>query len=176
MQEAQHPNRLRLLLAVAGLNQREAAREAYIPEGTFRHYVAGEQVIPKRDRIKLAQVIGCDIQDLAPQYDIQGGVPKKLASRSAMTDTKMKAESSFEERDGCFSFGRLKTSAMVLDGDGTEVYLPTNIHTYYDPQPATFFEEIEYAKKDIQQEQEENKIHGRPYQWNFLIEKWKMWI
>ena len=59
MQEAPHPNKLRMLLAVTGLNQREAAHEAGIPEGTLRHYVAGEQVIPRRDRIKLAQVIGC---------------------------------------------------------------------------------------------------------------------
>ena len=42
MQEAPHPNKLRMLLAIAGLNQREAAREAGIPEGTLRHYVAGE--------------------------------------------------------------------------------------------------------------------------------------
>ena len=69
MQEVPHPNKLRMLLAVAGLSQRETAREAGIPEGTLRHYVAGEQIIPRRDRAKLAQVIGCDVQDLAPQYD-----------------------------------------------------------------------------------------------------------
>src|SRR5215472_19159601 len=80
MQEASHPNKLRMLLALAGLNQREAAREAGIPEGTLRHYVAGEQVIPRRDRVKLAQVIGCDIQDLAPQYNGQDDIPKKLGS------------------------------------------------------------------------------------------------
>ena len=76
MQEAQHPNKLKRLLAIAGLNQREVARESGIPEGTLRHYVAGEQVIPRRDRVKLAHVIGCDIQDLAPQYHSQGDMPR----------------------------------------------------------------------------------------------------
>jgi transcriptional regulator with XRE-family HTH domain len=122
MQEAQHPNKLRMLLAIAGLNQREVSRESGIPEGTLRHYVAGEQVIPRRDRIKLARVIGCDIQDLAPQYDIQGD-SNKWGIKPIMTDNNMvKGPSLFEERDGCFSFGRLKTTLMVLDGDGTEAY------------------------------------------------------
>src|SRR5260370_35763705 len=166
MQEAQHPNRLKMLLAIAGLNQREVARESGIPEGTLRHYVAGEQVIPRRDRVKLAQVIGCDTQDLAPQYDIEGDTPKKLASRYTMTDERIKGVSSFEEWDGCFAFGRLKTTLMVLDGDGTEAYFPANIHTHYDPQPAVFFDEVIQAKKQIQQEQEEKQQNGEPHQWN----------
>jgi transcriptional regulator with XRE-family HTH domain len=155
MQEAQHPNKLRMLLTVAGLNQREVARESGIPEGTLRHYVAGEQVIPRRDRVKLAQVIGCDIQDLAPQYGIQGDVPKKFASKYTMTDERIKGVSSFEEWDGCFSFGRLKTTSMVLDGDGTEAYLSANIRTHYDPQPATFFDEVMQAKRQIEQEEKQ---------------------
>jgi transcriptional regulator with XRE-family HTH domain len=153
MREAQHPNKLRILLAVAGLNQREVARESGIPEGTLRHYVAGEQVIPRRDRIKLAQVIGCDIQDLAPLYDVRENMPKKSGSGYIMTEERTKRPLSYEEWDGCFSFGRLKTTSMVLDGDGTEAYLPANIHTHYDPMPATFFEEVMQTKRQIQQEE-----------------------
>jgi DNA-binding Xre family transcriptional regulator len=63
------------------------------------------------------------------------------------------ASFSFEEWDGCFSFGRLKTTTMVLDGDGTEAYLPVNIRTHYDPQPAVFFDEIMQAKKQIELEE-----------------------
>jgi hypothetical protein len=163
MQGAQHPNKLRMLLAIAGLNQREASRESGIPEGTLRHYVAGEQIIPRRDRIKLARVIGCEIQDLAPQYDIQGD-SNKWGTKHVMINNK--GPSLFEERDGCFSFGRLKTTLMVLDGDGTEAYLPVNIHTHYDPQPAIFFEEVMQAKRQIQQEQEEKQQNGELYQWN----------
>lgn len=166
MHEARHPNRLRELLAIAGLTQREAAHGADIPEGTLRHYVTGAQVIPKRDRIKLARVIGCDIQDLAPRYESGGESSRKWGSKYTMTDSLAKGFASFEEWDGCFSFGRLKTTSMVLDGDGTETYLPGNIHTHYDPQPAIFFEEVMQAKRHIQQEQEEKQHNGEPYQWN----------
>lgn len=166
MQEVPHPNKLRKLLALAGLSQRETAREAGIPEGTLRHYVAGEQIIPRRDRAKLAQVIGCDVQDLAPQYDAQGNGAKLTGSKHAMTDEKKITTHSCEEWDGCFSFGRLKTSSIVLDGDGTEAYHPANIRTHYDPQPAVFFDEVLQAKKQIQQEQEEKQQRGEVYQWN----------
>lgn len=153
MQEAQHPNKLRTLLAVAGLNQREAARESGIPEGTLRHYVSGAQIIPRRERLKLAQVIGCDVQDLAPQYEMRENTPKKLGASRAMADEKSRVFHSFEEWDGCFSFGKLKTTSMVLDGDGVEAYLPANIRTHYDPVPATFFDEVMEAKRQIQQEE-----------------------
>lgn len=166
MQGVQHPNKLRKLLTVAGLNQREAARESGIPEGTLRHYVAGEQVIPRRDRVKLAQVIGCEIQDLAPQYAIQGDMSGKLASTYTMANERVNTSSFFEEWDGCFSFGKLRTTSVVLDGDGTEAYLPTNIRTHYDPQPAVFFDEVMAAKEQIQQEQEGKQKKGEAYQWN----------
>jgi len=166
MQEAPHPNKLRTLLAVAGLNQREAARESGIPEGTLRHYVSGEQVIPRRDRIRLAQVIGCDTQELAPQYDTQQEAQDKQILRRTMRNRSIKKSLAFEEWNGCFSFGRLKTSTMVLDGDGEEVYLPANIHTHYDPQPAVFFDEIMQEKRLIEIEQEEKQRKGEPYQWN----------
>ena len=162
MQEAQHPNKLRMLLAIAGLNQREAARESGIPEGTLRHSGAGDQVIPRRDRVKLAQVLGCEMQDLAPQYNMQGDMPRKSAAKYTMTDERVNAFSSFEEWDGCFSFGQLKTTSVVLDGDGTEAYHPANIRTHYDPQPAVFFDEIMVAKEQIQQEQEEKQQRGEP--------------
>lgn len=155
-QEAPHPNKLKVLLAIAGLNQREAASEAGIPTGTLRHYVAGDQVIPKRDRIKLAHVIGCGMQDLAPQYSIREDVSTRLRTRNVMV----------LESHGFFSFGKLKTTSVVLDGDGTEVYSPNNIHTHYDSVPATFFDEVLQAKQQIQQEQEEKQQRGEPYQWN----------
>nr|BBH87259.1 hypothetical protein KTC_20100 [Thermosporothrix sp. COM3] len=155
MKKALHPNQLKKLLTIAGLSQREAAQETNIPEGTFRHYVAGDQVIPRRDRVKIAQVIGCDIQALAPQYDVQDQLPSKLKGKTA----------SFEA-DEYFAFGSVKTNIIILDGDGTDVYIPENIHTFYDPQPATFFDEVIQAKKQIQQEQEERKRSGKPYQWN----------
>jgi hypothetical protein len=164
MQEAPHPNKLRMLLAVAGLNQREAAHEAGIPEGTLRHYVAGEQVIPRRDRIKLAQIIGCDMQDLAPQYDAQGDIPKKLELRHRMTDARKPLPAL--ESNGFFSFGKIETTLIVLDGNGTETYFPQNIRTFYDFRPIKFIDEIEQMRGRIEKEQAQNEINGKPLQWN----------
>jgi hypothetical protein len=164
MQEIQHPNKLRTLLAVAGLTQREAAHESGIPEGTLRHYVAGAQVIPRRDRGKLAQIIGCDIQDLAPQYDTLRDIPKKLGSGHRMTDDKNFLPPL--ESDGCFSFGKFDTALIVLDGNGTETYSPQNIRTFYDSRPVTLIEEIEQIKKEIEEEQAQNEMNGQPLQWN----------
>ena len=70
MQKAQHPNRLRALLREAGLTVREVHRETTIPESTLYYWAAGHGVIPKEDRMTLAQVIGCFPHDLAPKYDM----------------------------------------------------------------------------------------------------------
>jgi transcriptional regulator with XRE-family HTH domain len=166
MQEVLHPNKLKMLLAMAGLSQRETAHESGIPEGTLRHYVAGEQIIPRKDRIKLAQVIGCDIQDLAPQYDMPKVISGKPRAKSMQNEEIKGNPFSFTEEDGCFSFGKLKTTAIILDGDGVQAYFPTNIRTHYDPQPAIFVDEIIQVKALIQQEQEEKQQRGEPYQWN----------
>lgn len=164
MQDIPHPNKLRLLLATAGLNQREAARESEIPEGTLRHYVAGEQIIPRRDRIKLAQVIGCDIQDLAPQYNTQGITPKTLGLKYHMADDK-KPLVSLESND-FFSFGKRETTLIVLDGNGTETYSPQNIHMFYDFRPIQFMDEIEQMREKLVLEQAQNEQNGRLLQWN----------
>src|SRR5947208_1669995 len=67
---AQHPNRLRPLLRNAGLTIREVHRETNIPESTLYYWAAGHGIIPKEDRITLANIIGCFPYDLAPQYDM----------------------------------------------------------------------------------------------------------
>jgi len=164
MQGVQHPNKLRKLLAVAGLNQREAAREAGIPEGTLHHYVAGEQIIPRKDRVKLAQIIGCDSQDLAPQYDLQEDLPKKLGLRYRMTGEKKTLP--MLESDGFFSFGKIETALIVLDGNGIEAYAPQNIRTFYDSRSVKFIREIEQVRKEIEKEQVQHEINGEPLQWN----------
>ncbi len=164
MQEAPHPNKLRTLLAIAGLNQRETAREAGIPEGTLRHYVAGEQVIPRRDRVKLAQVIGCEIQELAPQYNATTDMPKKLESNNRMVDGKKSLP--VLESHGFFSFGKMETALIVLDGNGMETYAPQHIRTFYDIRPISFVEEIEQTRARIEREQAEHEGNGKLLQWN----------
>jgi hypothetical protein len=164
MQDALHPNKLRMLLAVAGLNQREAAHEAGIPEGTLRHYVAGEQVIPRRDRIKLAQVIGCDIQDLAPQYDAQRNMPKKLESKYRMTDDKEPLPPVVS--NGLFQIGKLQGTWFPLDGDGTAEYRLEHITTHYISSVEDLPEDLQKRKEQIAQEQQERKAQGLPIAWN----------
>jgi|GEM_PF-995866 transcriptional regulator with XRE-family HTH domain len=164
MQKTLHPNKLRRLLAAEGLNQREAARESGIPEGTLRHYVAGEQVIPKRDRFRLAQVLGCDVQELAPQYDTRVDISQKSGSKHRMVDDKeplLPLESS-----GFFSFGEKETALIVLDGSGTEAYSPQNIQTFYDFRSTRFAEEIEQMREQIAEEQLQNEGNGKLLQWN----------
>jgi len=50
MQKAPHPNKLKMLLAVAGLSQRETAREAGIPEGHYAIMLLGSGHSPARSR------------------------------------------------------------------------------------------------------------------------------
>ncbi|HLJ34847.1 MAG TPA: hypothetical protein VKU38_14390 [Ktedonobacteraceae bacterium] len=71
-----------------------------------------------------------------------------------------------EERDGCFSFGALKTTWKTLDGDGRSIYLPQHIHSHYIPFPEELPEELQIRKRQIQQEQERNKAQGLPSFWN----------
>jgi transcriptional regulator with XRE-family HTH domain len=69
MQKPPYPNRLRILVKEAGLTIREVHRETDIPEGTLRWWASGNGVIPKEERVVLAQFIGCDIHDLAPIHE-----------------------------------------------------------------------------------------------------------
>jgi len=50
---------------------RELATETDIPEQTLYWYAAGHGIIPRERRVKLAHVIGCDAQDLAPMHDVE---------------------------------------------------------------------------------------------------------
>lgn len=164
MRDVPHPNNLRMLLRREGLTQREIAREAGIPEGTLQHYVAGEQVIPRKDRIKLAQIIGCETQDLAPQYDADIKTPNELRSRPRMIDGKKPLP--VLESDGFFHFGKRETALVVLDGNGVETYSSQDIRTFYDARPVQFFEEIEQTREHIKREQADLERGEKLIQWN----------
>ncbi len=66
--KVKHPNKLRALIKEAGLHIREVHRETGIPESTLYYWASGNGIIPKEDRLALAQVIGCSPHDLAPHY------------------------------------------------------------------------------------------------------------
>lgn len=72
----------------------------------------------------------------------------------------------YEEMDRYFTFGRLKTTEIILDGDGTGVYLPQHIRSHYIPVAQELPEEFQVRKARIQQEQEERKAQGDAFQWN----------
>jgi hypothetical protein len=71
-----------------------------------------------------------------------------------------------EEKDGCFSFGTLKTIWKTLDGDGERAYLPQHIRSHYLPFARELPEELQARREHIQLEQEQNKDQGRPFFWN----------
>lgn len=156
VRDALYPNRLRELLTIAGYKHREVYREADIAERTFRRYLNGERIISHEDRLRLAHILNCTVQDLAPHHERQRVARGERAKGAYM----------FEAIDTHFCFGPIKTTTETLDGTGIEAYIPSNIHTRYDPEPATFFDEVLQAKREIEQEQEAKRLAGEPYQWN----------
>jgi transcriptional regulator with XRE-family HTH domain len=72
----------------------------------------------------------------------------------------------YKEMDRYFAFGKIRTAEMILDGDGTSVYLPQHIRSHYIPVALELPEEFQIRKERIAQEQEERKAQGDSYQWN----------
>jgi transcriptional regulator with XRE-family HTH domain len=70
------------------------------------------------------------------------------------------------EMDRYFAFGKIKTTEIILDGDGTSVYLPHHIHSHYIPVALELPEELQARKEQIAQKQEKRKAQGDSYQWN----------
>ena len=59
-------NALRVCIKQAGYTFREVSEEAAIPKSTLFGWAAGKRVIPPAERERLAQVIGCTAEELAP--------------------------------------------------------------------------------------------------------------
>jgi hypothetical protein len=62
-----YPNALRLCIKRAGYSFREVSQETTIPESTLYSWASGKQVIPHASRERLAHVIGCAVEELAPK-------------------------------------------------------------------------------------------------------------
>ena len=62
-----YPNALRSCIKRAGYSFREVSRETTIPESTLYSWASGKHVIPHASRERLAQVIGCAVEELAPK-------------------------------------------------------------------------------------------------------------
>jgi transcriptional regulator with XRE-family HTH domain len=74
-----------------------------------------------------------------------------------------------EERNGCFSFGKLETTWKTLDGDGKSIYLPQHIRSHYIPFAEELPEALQTRRKHIQQEEEQKQEQGLPSFWNGSI-------
>lgn len=71
-----------------------------------------------------------------------------------------------EKRDGCFSFGKIKTTWKILDGDGSGIYLPQHIRSHYIPLAEELPNELQARRNHIRQEQEQKREQGLPFLWN----------
>ncbi len=69
-----YPNSLRTLIETAGYSFKEVAKEANVSERTLYYWAAGHRVIPHQDRIALAHVLGCTVEDLTPCQNSRGMV------------------------------------------------------------------------------------------------------
>jgi len=96
----------------------------------------------------------------------------KIEERALESNNNLKQPSAFlqnEERDECFSFGKLKTTWKTLDGDGRSLYLPQHIRSHYIPFAQELPEELQVRRDHIQQEQEQKREQGFPFFWNGQI-------
>lgn len=155
-QKMRYSNNLRTLAREAGYNMRELAGELGVIETTL-HSWASSGIIPRKYREPLACIIGCEVQALASHPTIPESEPMTEQQR---TPTR------FQESSRCFSFGHIKTTEIVLDGDGVEMYLPHHIHAHYSPIPQELPDEFQIRKEQIHHEQESLKVRGGAYQWN----------
>ena len=73
-----YSNALRRLIKHAGYTFREVAEETKIPERTLYDWAAGKHVISRQDRIVLARVLGCTVQELAPASSSQVQLPESI--------------------------------------------------------------------------------------------------
>lgn len=156
--QAAYPNRLKTLIKRDGYTWQQLEEDTGIAQGTLRRWAAGRCIIPHDARKTLAQFFRCAIDDFAP-IDAEPKESECMPEQAA-TPTR------WQESDRCFSFGHIKTTEIVLDGDGTEMYLPQHIHAHYVPIPQELPDEFQFRKEQIRHEQEARKARGESYQWN----------
>lgn len=65
-----------------------------------------------------------------------------------------------------FSFGSLKTTWMIVDGDGEGEYAPQTIVTHYEGHELELPEDLARRKNDIQRMEHAKKKAGKPFLWN----------
>src|SRR6266568_4439608 len=69
-QIAPYPNELRASIKNAGYSFKEVSKETEIPESTLYDWAAGNRPIPHNERRKVACLLGCSVETLAPKQTI----------------------------------------------------------------------------------------------------------
>jgi len=160
-----YPNNVRQCIKRQGYTLQEVADEIGIARRTLTNYVAGIVPIPRKYLEKIADMIGCDIQDLVPQYDAQENITSKNSElRHSMTNGKKPLPPAVS--NGLFQIGNLQGTWFPLDGDGTSEYRLENITTHYISSPEELPEELQKRREEIAQEQQKRKEQGLPFAWN----------
>ena len=133
------PNeRLRQERELRGWSQRKLAQELDTNIDRISRWECGDSVPSPYYREKLCTLFGKDAKEL-------GFVRRISPIRNA-----------FEEEDlYYFSFGKLKTTWIVVDGDGIAEYSSQNIRSHFDPHPEELPEDLRMRRGQIQQEQEQ---------------------
>src|SRR5436305_4805008 len=155
-----HPLRLARMNLPRPLTQKQLADFAEVSVSTVERAERGEPV--SIDSIqRICEYLGKDAREL--------GLRKERALESNHNLKQRAAFLTSEERDECFSFGKLKTTWKTLDGDGRSIYLPQHIRSHYIPFAQELPEELQVRRDHIQQEQEQKREQGLPFFWNGQI-------
>jgi transcriptional regulator with XRE-family HTH domain len=147
-----------------GWSQQQLADFALISLSTVERAERGEPI-----RIDSIQRLCKCLSKTAEELGLLNLDQKVTDYKTIESDNGMQQQPTFlsgEERDGCFSFGRLKTTWMSLDGDGNSVYLPQHIRSHYIPFAEELPAELQARRNQIQQEQEQRRAQGLPFFWN----------
>lgn len=159
-----YPNNVRQCIKRQGYTLQEVADEIGIARRTLTNYVAGIVPIPRKCLEKIADVIGCDIQDLVSQYNTQDNTSKQSGLRQYMTNGKKPLPPVVS--NGLFQIGNLQGTWFPLDGDGTIEYRLEHITTHYISSPEALPEELQKRREEITQEQQKRKAQGLSFAWN----------
>lgn len=65
-----------------------------------------------------------------------------------------------------FSFGRLDTSEVIVDGDGESAYSPTAIVCHYDPSPVPLPADLQKLRDNVERREKARAQAGEDYMWN----------
>ncbi len=150
MDRSKYPlDKLRSERELRGWSQRRVATAIGTSEKRVSAWELGESAPGPHFREKLCLLFGKNTLEL--------GLQAKRAPTSPL---------SVEDHTGCFAFGTLETTWMVIDGDGVESYLPQHIRSHYIPSPQELPAELQVRKELIEREQEQRREQGLHSFWN----------